>query len=389
MRLNYIDLTFLLGASFGLPIMMIGGELTRAYGQSVALSSILIGNFILWLLGLAMFSMAKTGTNALENIQYYLGKKTVFILAIIWLFSFLMWFVVRIKATTETISFLTPDTRHLWMIGWSLSIMTTILATKGFKLIKKISYFIFPLLIVLSVYFLLIDGKNHILGGWKVSFIGILTIVFAWLPITLNIPTIFQYSISRADSIIGLTFITLSHIFFQIFAVVTRFDDPKMILINFGFPAVLIFLLSSLMGNFLNLHFAKTALDILYEKRKVPYFFVGLLGTFLYLLFFFIPFFSFAGFLEKSLLNLLAILCVVLLFDYFIKAIIQHRPRSLEKFWSSFCWTVGSVVSTVIEYKGGENGTIIGVGVCSLIFLSLLFIEETLWAIHKLRERIE
>lgn len=78
MRFNDIDLTFLLGSFFRLPIMMIGGELTRVYGQSVVLSSILIGNNILWLMGLAMFSIDQSGSNALENIwafqRFRVGK---------------------------------------------------------------------------------------------------------------------------------------------------------------------------------------------------------------------------------------------------------------------------------------------------------------------------
>lgn len=374
--------------------MMLGGQLSKIYGQSTAFSSILIGNFILWLLGFAIITMAKKEFNAIENIIYYLGKRTAILTALIWIFSFLMWFTVRIKATSETIGFLSNDQQNLWILGGSLGLMTAALSMRGLCFIKKISYFLFPCLVLLAIFFLAISNiRIEFLGNFNVSLIGVLSVVFVWLPVTLNLPTIFRYSHSWAHSIVGLTLVSVSHIFFQTFAILTGFDHPTNLFFqSSGTLVIIFFLFSSTLGNLLNIYFAKNALDTISQnwKDRLKYLTIGVVGTFLYLLFFFLPPSFSTQFLEEILLNYLAILCVVLLFDFFIKAVFQHRPRPLEKFWSSICWFAGCFVSTTVKLKSQlmpEKATLVGVIACFLFFLILIFIEETIWSIRKLLSR--
>ncbi|HSX13728.1 MAG TPA: hypothetical protein VLE96_04820 [Chlamydiales bacterium] len=391
-RQSFVSLTCILGGSAGIPMMLIGGQLATLYGNGVALTSILIGNFILWLIGLSILSMAKHENTALENIRYYMGKRPSFVIAVIWIFSFLLWYVIQLKVTIQAMSsFLPNQMQYLWIIGVGLGLMTAWLSMREIGIIKKLSTYLFPCLIVFAICSIITSQhKIEFAGSWGISFVGILSVVFIWLPFTLNLPTIFRYSSSKANSLIALTLISISHVFFQIFALITGIDNPiKMVFLSFSVLTFLFIFCNCILVNILNIYFAKSALDLISNTfgDGIKYLIIGITGTVFYI--FFSEHFL-MKFLEETILNFIVVLGAVLMFDFFIRAITRHRMRTLEKFWSSFCYFAGCIASIIIKYKGNEGPektAFIGVIACSLILLMIIFAEETAWSIQNIRTR--
>lgn len=130
-------------------------------------------------------------------------------------------------------------------------------------------------------------------------------------------------------------------------------------------------------------------------KSSKEYLIVGIVGTAVYALFDTVkPFLFGMKAMEAILTNFIAALGIVLIIDFLIRTVVKHRPRPLEKLWSSVCWGVGCLVSlimeiqTVIKLNGSTQPTITplisGILASILSFLVILFIEETVWALRNL-----
>lgn len=403
---TFWGLTSILGGALGLSGMTIGGLSAKIYGDGAALSSIFIGNFILWLIGLAIISMVESRNHAIENIKNYLGKTTSVVASLVWIFAFLLWYVIQLKTTAEAIGIIfSKQTHPIWTIGALLGFATAILSIGGIRLISTLCTFVFPCLVGLALFFIatsqqLISFANQ----WSFSFTGILSVIFIWLPFTVNLPTIFRYSHSRANSVLGLSLITISRTFFQIFILSIGAENPlqwttrytEHILSIQGIAAIVFILLSYVVVNLLNVYFSIPGLDVIFIKHRhrLKYFMVGLVGTGLYILFqhstntLLLPYS--VKFLEELLSSFIATLGAVLLIDFLIKSIVQHRPRPFEKFWSSVCWLAGCLSIVITQSKdhfNPEQTTFVGIVFCVLIFLIIIFIEETVWSIKQIRNR--
>src|SRR5690242_20507297 len=87
---NFWELACIQSAGSGVPVIIIGGQLTKMCGAGTALLSVCIGNLLLWLVGLAVVSMAaRERKDAVENIKQYFGKYVGFIVSGILIFAFL------------------------------------------------------------------------------------------------------------------------------------------------------------------------------------------------------------------------------------------------------------------------------------------------------------
>jgi len=194
-----------MGSALGLPVIMAGGLLAKVYGDGVALSSVLIGNFVLWFVGLAIISMVEGKKHALENIGNYLGKMTASIAALIWVLSFVTWYAVQLSAATQALDkFIPSQFSNVWLVGGVFGSAIALLSMGSIRLIKKLSVVAFPLLIGFALYCILsFSHLTDFTKSWGISFIGILSIVFIWLPFTVNLPTVFRYSESK-DGLLSL-----------------------------------------------------------------------------------------------------------------------------------------------------------------------------------------
>ena len=144
--------------------------------------------------------------------------------------------------------------------------------------------------------------------------------------------------------------------------------------------------LSVICVNIVNIYFASAAWEMITSKRATgkAYAIVGILGTIAFLA---MRTPDFMESIEVTTNNFIATLGVVLLIDFMIKIIVSHRPRAFEKGVSIFCWMVGCLVAVSVQITYPEDqaqSLMLSVSATILMFLLILFIEETSWSLKKL-----
>jgi purine-cytosine permease-like protein len=155
---NFYHLSCIQSVSIGPSAVIIGKQLSVQYGAPVAIGSILIGNLILWLIGLAIISMVyQARTNAIENIKGYIGQYGGLLFALILLFAFIDWYVIEINTTIKSLDTLFQSSypwRSDWIIriGAALGILASLLAIGGIRLLKWLTSFGFPLMLCYCIY---------------------------------------------------------------------------------------------------------------------------------------------------------------------------------------------------------------------------------------------
>lgn len=398
---NFWQLACISGTALGLPGMVIGGQLAQKYGAYTALISVLIGNLILWITGLGIISMANQREQAIENIKGYLGKTASIIAAFVWVCAFLIWFAIQIKNASIAISPLFPNQLAT---GCYLGLIATIFGIGGIKLIKHVCCFCLPVLIFYCFYGIFNSERSvYFDANAQLSIPAILLVIAVWLPGTVNLPTFFRHSKSKASSVLALNLVTLFHMFFEISTILMNIQSPlDFIASQTGAHAVLAvgFVLTSyFLSNLLNIYYASAGWETIFSLKSKPveYFFVGILGTCAYQFFKHLPggknvIFS-MEFGETILSNFIACLGVVLVISFLIRLVVKHRPKPFEKLWSSLSWGIGCVASllTQIQATGFEASSALTVGISSsaLSFLFIMFIEESVWAFRHVQEALK
>ncbi len=261
--------------------------------------------------------------------------------------------------------------------------MISLLSIQRLKFLNIFFRFSLFFTLCASLYFITISFQN-LTGSWNISLIGIISIIFSWLPWTVTLPTIFRYSRSIADSVMGLTFTTIIHAIFQIFAALTFFDDLSINKYGFlFFPFIFLFTISA---NLLNIFYAMPISDKTYANPK--HLALGLVGTSVYLLQQLNPDFTF-NIVQEIFSEFILVLSSVLLFDYLIQTLTQHRLRSQQKFWSSICVLGGCMAGYISHLRGHfvtEKDALFGSSIALLLFLIIVFIEEIVWSIHQIKK---
>lgn len=391
---NFWHLTCILGAAQSLPGILAGGILAKEYGQGTAITSICIGNLILWLIGWGVISIAaKKRKNAVQNVEGYLGKIGGTLMALILLVAFLAWYMIGIKSSTIALaSLFQPDSEQtLKVLGVLLGLFVAVLAIGGIRVIKQVTVFSFPFLLFFMLCTNIKQGQVSFEGSWGISGIGIITIAAISLPGMVNLPTFFRHSNSLQDSLIALTLITVFDALFQISTVFTGMTMPSEILGLFNqnalvaiFPIAFICILLICL-NLVNIYFSSAALQTIVPRLEGPlgYLLVGLIGTIFYV---FLQNSFLLLFLENVADNCLTNFGVVLLISFLVAALVKHRSRHFEQSVSFFCWMVGCIVALIFQILNPQSLNLpflAGIGGSVLAFLLIFFFEETIWSMKK------
>lgn len=396
---NFWQLTSIQSASQSIPGILIGGMLTQQYGAEVAITSIGIGNLILWLIGLGVISMAyQEKTNAIENARRYLGKFSGLLMALVLFIAFLSWYMLEIQTVITTLSPLFPaDTP--WFsgaLGVFLGLVIAALSMGGILLIRKICVIAFPFLLFCVLYAIFSSHASpSFTGHWGFSLSGIISIGAINLSGIVNLPTFFRHSQSRADSILALTLMTVFDVLFQIVSIFTGVIDPSQVLAAYLVPhafsgalllAILFIGLSMICLNLTNIYFASASLEAVLPRLtgSKGFLLIGSLGTAIYAL---LQNPTFMLLLENMADNFLANLGIILLISFLIKVMIKHRPRAFEKLVSTSCWVVGCLISLIVLISNPQNPNLsltAGISGSMIAFLCIVFCEETRWAMNKL-----
>jgi len=399
---NFWHIGCILGAAMGLPVMMVGASLAKAQGPGSAVLSILIGNLILWIIGLGIYSMAKSSYNAIENIGEYLGKGAGLFAAFLFCFAILIWYSMQIAAATNAISLLEGKPMH-WLMGSGLGLLAAFLSIGGIRLIKWVCVRAFPFLFCYMVYAVTTSDHPVVFAGtWEISFSGILAVILSWLPGIVSLPTFFRHARSREDAVLGLSLFTVIHACLGIFIVLMGIGSLEGFVskewINSAFAGYTIFtlafiLLSLICVNLVNIYFASASLEVIFPRNRstVQLVLVGIGGTVIYAVFTLLELSSFSissslAYLETIAVNFIVSLGTVLLVDLLVKIVVKHRPRPLEQFWSSFCWVLSSIISLMMQLSrpSDPNVPLIAGASAIILFLVIILIEETIWSTKKL-----
>ncbi len=395
---NFWQLSCIISASQNIVMILIGGTLSKQYGPATAISSICIGNLILWLIGLAMISMtAKERRNAIENVKEHLGKTGSFLISVILIVAFLSWYMIEIQSVTSSITPLLASATQKTLVGSSLGLGIAILAMGGIRLIKHLTVTAFPFLLSYILYGMFTSALPSFgpIGIEDFSFPATIIVVSLTLPGMVNLPTFFRHSKSQTDSFLALTLITIFDILFEIYSVFTQMTDPAEIsapLNSFSqhIPYATITLafigISSICLNLVNIYFASAALQNISKKITGPWGFllVGLMGTVSYAL---LQNSLTMEFLEIVSSNFIANLGVMLVLSLITSVIVKHRPRVFEKNINLSCWLLGCLVTLITQITYPQSIThslLLGSTTIILAFITILFFEETIWSIKKI-----
>ena len=425
---SFWQLAFIQSSAQGLPVILVGGEIAQTYGSGAAILAILLGNLVLWVIGIAIVLMAFQGRkNAIQNIQEYVGFWPSVLACLVLVAAFLSWFMLQNKYFALAIGEL-PHLKGTHQIGYTtiLSFIISILACGGIRIIKKVSY-LFPFLLGYVIYSMItVSSPISLAGTWAISFSAIVAIVALTLPGIMNLPTFFRHARSVSDGILALTLMTIFVSLFQIYSVVMVIADPsdffaKVLPMNPGFGSYLLsigfIVISLIIINLVNIYFAsagwETIGNILLHKSHSSRWssdwrlflkrcllprpgsdhvkflgrvclVIGIIGTVFDLL---LRSNVFVEMLENVADDSLSSLGLILPLAFLTKLIVRHRPRVFEKEINCICWIGGSIASVIIQCFLNVNSyraLTAGMGTSLLIFVLIIFYEETKWSVKDL-----
>lgn len=394
--LSFWQLATIFGLGAGVRGLTVGGQLAKIYGPGTALLSIFLGNLVLWLICLIILSIAGKKKQAIETIKFWLGNAASKLAALLVIIAVLAWYSIQVKTATEALlPAITITANYGIWIGVTLGIAVALISFGGLEIIRKIALVSFPFLFLFALYAIFFSDQTvNFQGSWNFSFPGISTVLLICLPGVINLPTLFRYSRSRFDTIIGLSLAILLFSFFESFSIFLNLDDPANLISTISAPLSLIglfILLVFTMNNLLNIYVASACWEtVIPQKRNIFEFpIVGLLGTLLYVVITICPLAFVYPAENIAILNAMFIanLATTLLIHYLITTVVTHRNRLFEKTLSTICWLIGCGVVMIFQVCHTctpQLSFTAGITTIILLFLVVLFIEETVWSIKNL-----
>lgn len=197
-----------IGGAICLPVIIIGQALYQTYGFTSAVVSILIGNFILLLLGLvsAKMSYEKRKTTP-ENAVEYFGEKGVSFFALTMSLSLLGWFAIQLNMMSlSVLDLLSLDTSLTATIVFNLILgaLITAAALYGIKAINLLADFSLPLLIGTLTYALFTTDQPLHPSSSFLSFGGVSMVIAMNVAVVIDLPTYFRHAKSAKDGYISM-----------------------------------------------------------------------------------------------------------------------------------------------------------------------------------------
>lgn len=398
---NFWELASIQTASFGLPSMIFGWQIASSYGVEKTIGSICVGNLIIWLLGLVVVSMTSLDrTDAIQNVRKYLGKVSAVIAAFSLLLSLLAWYITQLKIASGAIDDIFPNNNKILenltiRSGAAIGFFSAFLVIWGIRIIKWLNLICLPLILFYQIYAILLS-KNVVIftETWGVSFAAIAVVVLFQLPGTVNLPTFFRHSRSRAHSYLALTLMAILLSLIQMSSIWIDFDNSSNLIFNkflsselsFQILLVLFIFLLTICNLITNIYFASASFEVLaprFEGAK-EYAILGLAGTASYT---FIQISSPMQFLVNLANYFISSLGVVLLVTFLVHIVVKRRPKTFGKLVGTASLLTGCVTAIILEIHKPDqqiHNLIASMGTSALFFLCVIFIEETVWAIKKL-----
>jgi purine-cytosine permease-like protein len=329
-----------------LPILVTSLLILETNSVLGAVLTIVVGNAILWFIRLVILMMSQEERKSTLDISRdYLGTWGGYFIAVLLLFSTLIWYVSQTTAASKTLTYLavikeSPQIDQFTQISVLLGLVSAFLCMNGISILKKLCTYSFPFLILAFVFVLCslpdLSLKDN---GNPLSFSGLSLVLATNLGITADMPTFFRHSRSWETSIKALTWIQLISLVlglmslyfgsiinqhFEVHAAVLHAESSF-------FSAALIFFifLSVLCANVANVYSASVGWELVAPKALIgrkEYLILGLgLTTIFILIFDLFPLEEVLHVSDSSLVNL----CLVLLLGYIIS---RYQKKSIGLF---------------------------------------------------------
>ncbi|MCH9625775.1 MAG: hypothetical protein S4CHLAM123_09550 [Chlamydiales bacterium] len=375
-----------------------GAQFGQKHGVRSSLISIIIGNLILWIVGLATIAMTVDGRkNAIENLQKYIGKIGCIVGSVILSFAFLFWFSIQLSDTVSELTLvLEPYARFSQIstlqIGIGLGACIALLSIGGMRLIKWFNVIALPFLFIFILYALFLNEHHpKFSGSWKVSIPVVIASLLLALPGTVNLPTFFRHRRKPADAYFALSLFIIFTTLIECLAIFLVDQENGAFFLQylnssrFNLICVIFFLvLSVFSANLVNIYFASAAWEEIFPwtSRSKELTIIGIAGT---VVFTFVRWPEVLTYAERLVSIFIANLGIVVVIGYLIQEIVVHRLRKYELALSFLCWVIGCSVTVSVQNLNTQNSAqafTAGVGASILAFLIVLFFEETVWCIR-------
>ncbi|MGE3557146.1 MAG: hypothetical protein AB7M93_30005 [Candidatus Obscuribacterales bacterium] len=397
---NFWQLTSIQSVSIGLAGILLGQRLAQEIGHGRAITSIIVGNLLLWLIGLSMVAMsAKKRTNFIQNITQYLGQWGGVIIGLVFLLAFLVWFALQLSSTVAELSKLAMQFNlgfHAMQsrIGAIIGIFIALLSLGGIQWIKNISTYSFPFLIAYLLYTAFrfgIQGSpaDETLG--LPSLLGVTSVVGYNLGAMVNLPTFFRHARSYAHAMLALTLILLFFTALELYSIwfvpINYSSDSLFDAIFF----VCIIILIGAASNLINIYFASACWEVIvpFTSKTAGYILIGLIGT---MIFIGVQDANWIIFVEELFVGAVGCLGIALLATFVIQLVTKaHRVRPWERVAGILCWGIGLVAVVLTQiHAQGASGLSLAFGVLTTLIaiLVFLFVEETGWAACMINRKV-
>jgi len=199
------------GGAFCLPVLMIGQSLAQSHGLVSALLAILVGNLILFFIGLiAAISSAKQRKSTAEFAVEIFGEYGKVLFAGAMAIALIGWFAIQLKLmgmalqdhSTQLFDSFAPKLIQSIIIQASLGSIIMLVGSRGISAITKMANALLPLLCGTIVFALLKSGGHAPLADEvrPITFEGISIVLASAIAIVIDLPTFFREARSSKDA---------------------------------------------------------------------------------------------------------------------------------------------------------------------------------------------
>jgi len=390
-----------IGGAICLPIIMVGQELARNYGFAKAALSIIIGNVLLFLIGVVKVKMAyENKKTTIRNAEGYFGNKGIKFFALNIIIGLLGWFAIQLNVIS--VSFIKGLKT---MFGYSpvgitcmslvFGLIITMVTLRGIKAIKTLSYISIPILtlsLIYTIYKAFMYGSAVAVAPViSTSALGISLVLASTLVVIIDLPTYYRFSRSLKDSCISI-FVTMvlatSAIELAGTYIATRLPGKTILELltaysGFSYQIIILFFLAlaGWTASSINLYSAAMTLEKIFPKLShlTRTLMLGALGTGL------ACFNLLAKF--QTILSLIGILIssmgAVIVTKYLVRGVIPNLSKS--SVLNLIAWGLGVaqgflVFFNVFSITGKEIIDAFLMSAIAALFFALLKVRKVVWS---------
>ena len=278
----------IVGIGVTLPTFYVGGEVAQAIGLSKSLWVFILVNLVLGILcGITAIIGNRTRLSTYMLLHFSFGKKgTLFINCLIGI-TLLGWYAVTVEIFGEA---LTDSFKHLLGINVPISIsiiggsiLMTITAIFGFKIVERFSVLTVPLLIVFLIYVLYstiesqsLESILNINGNASLSITEAISAIVGLTILTpVLMPDFSRFARTDKDSLISVLALVIGFPIILLAGAIPslmtgEIDIMKiMISLSLTIPAFIILVFSTWTTNTSNLYSTQLTLSTIFRKQKI------------------------------------------------------------------------------------------------------------------------